>query len=109
MEFKRKFPWESEEYLFRTDPDDYVEVEGRTKYNGSNLHKLLKKIEYQVDGEWKPYPSAVWVDKGEELYVAFFVVDGDGGVGMLSSPNGVPDGKLMSNADAAGILTKEYD
>lgn len=112
MEFRKQFSWEDREYLYRTNPMDYVEVIGHTEHNGSKTHKLLRKIECQVDGQWKTYPTVIWVDGKrvhgvEGLFVAFFAADGNGGINVLLSPDGVPDGELMSNAEREREFTQK--
>ncbi len=111
-EFTENFPWENEEYLFRTDTLEFIELQGHSKYNGSNTHKILKKIEYKKDREWKLYPSVIWVDQeGFGTYglcTVFFTADGKGGIEVLLSPDGVPDGELSINAKEKGIFTATY-
>jgi len=112
--FNQKFPWEDKKHTFRTDPFDFIEVEGSTEYEGSKTHKLLRKLEIKEGNKWKPYPVAAWVDNGSEdseygLYSIHCIADGKGAIIILRSPCGVPDGTLLSNAEKKGILTKTYD
>lgn len=114
IEWKLRVPWEDEECLFRINPSDYVEVEGHSKYEGSNIHKILRKIERRIEDKWEPYPSVVWVDNGNidseyGLYSAWFAVDKEGAVVLVNGPYGIPDGTLMINAEKKGILTKTFD
>jgi hypothetical protein len=97
----------------RFDPNDVVTLSCHCKYDPALDKKvrLLRKVEVQrEDGTWEPYPSVVWIDAGEVLITRALVkITGENEISVMSSPNGVPDGELMTAAEEAGIYTETLD
>ena len=95
----------------RTDLETIL-VETGAKYNGKKTINLLKKMEIFIgDRGWVPYPSVFWVSKGDQLQTTCFVKENSDSeeITVFNSPNGVPDGELMTNAKKAGIYTEMVD
>ncbi|MBU4511676.1 hypothetical protein KKD19_00320 [Patescibacteria group bacterium] len=72
---------------------------------------VVRKIEVQSDdGSWEPYPSVTWLDgveSEEQLATKVLVQKTDEeGFNIMASTDGVPDGKLMCEAEGAGIYTE---
>lgn len=108
-EGKLKLPWEDKEYFFGADTSDVVEIEGYHTIGDSNIHCMIKALVRHVDGKWEPYPSVILIDDGSVddgygLYTAWFALREDV-VTLLQGPYGHPDGKLLANANSAGVLT----
>lgn len=103
----------SGEITVRFDPNDTITLPSQLNYSNDEMRrpeytaKLLRKVEVLERGTWKPYPSVSWID-GEgnaELYTVALVRLCDDSVGIMESPGGMPDGKLMLEAEKAGIHT----
>ena len=91
-----------------------ISVHAGGSYDEKKIVSLLKKIEVRVGlrngGEWKPYPSVFLVDRGDQLQTFCLVRENDSeAILIYSSPDGVPDGELMSNAKEVGIYTDEFE
>jgi hypothetical protein len=76
--------------------------------------KVVRKIEIKnEDGTWSPYPSATWLDgvSGEDQLVSVVIVKktNEEGFDIMSSSQGVPDGKLLVAAKEAGVYTETLD
>ena len=83
-------------------------VDSEESYDGKKIVKLLKKIEISSgDEKWKPYPSVFLVSRDNHPQTICFVRGDE--ITVLSSPKGIPDEKLMSNAQKAGIYTETID
>lgn len=63
-----------------------------------------------MDDSWSLYPSATWLDGVEDdeqlITRAFIKKTGFDGFYIVSSLQGVPDGKLIAAAEKVGIYTK---
>lgn len=111
----------SDEIIIRFDPNDVVKLPCHCKYDpllskpsGENEVMILRKVEIQnKDGSWSLYPSVSWLDgiENEEQLVTRAIVklSKDGGIYLMESSQGVPDGKLMFSARKAGIYTEFVD
>ena len=104
----------------RYDPNEVIELPCHCEYDSAlskprgNRVVILKKVEIQNnDGSWSPYPSVTWLDgvEGEEQLVtkALVKITGEKAISVMGSSDGVPDGKLMSAAEEAGIYTETID
>jgi hypothetical protein len=102
------------EITIRFDPEDVVELSCDCEYDPAMVRKkgnkvmVLRKVEVQnEDGSWSPYPSITWLDgvESEEQLVTKALVKktNEDGIFIMSSPKGVPDGKLMCAAEKAGV------
>ncbi len=81
---------------------------GDDKPRAGYTAELLRKVEVLEYGEWKPYPSVSRIaeDGGDKPYTVALVRLRDGSIGIMESPAGMPDRKLMLEAEKAGILTQ---
>ena len=97
----------------RTDLET-IPVRAGGSYDGKKTVNLLKEIEVRVGlrngGEWEPYPSVFLVDGDDQLQTFCLTRESDSKeVLIFSSPDGVPDGELMSNAKEVGIYTDKFE
>lgn len=93
-----------------------MEIPCSVTYNpaikGKKEKKVLlpKKIETLKGNNWEPYPAVTWIDgvEYEDQLVTrvLFVMPETGDLIFAESPEGVPDAKLMMEAEKAGILTE---
>jgi len=109
-----------EEVTIRFDGDDLVKLSCYCKYDPALCGKdgnevmMVRKIEIKnQDGSWSPYPSATWLDgvEDEEQLVSKTLIKktNEDGFDIMSSVQGVPDGKLLMAAKEAGIYTETID
>ena len=120
LEFKTKdlMRGRDKEIVIRFDPRALAELSCEGNYDpvmsgpvGKEGKRafVIRKIEIKKrDGAWSPYPSVVWLDGVEyedQLQTKAIVKTGDG-IHVMASADGVPDGKLMASAAAAGIHTE---
>lgn len=109
-----------EQVTIRFDGDDLVKLPCHCEYDpalcGKNGNEVLvvKKIEIKnKDGSWSPYPSATWLDgvEYEDQLVSKTLIKktNEEGFDIMSSSQGVPDGKLLVAAKEAGIYTETID
>jgi len=110
----------SEEITIRFDGDDLVKLPCHCEYDpalcgkGGNKVMLVRKVEIKnPDGSWSLYPSATWLDgvQGEEQLVSKVLIKktNEEGFDIMSSAQGVPDGKLLMAAKEAGVYTETID
>lgn len=110
----------SEEITIRFDGDDVVKLPCHCEYDPALCRKdgnevmLVRKVEIKnPDGSWSPYPSATWLDgvEGEEQLVSKVLIKKteEEGFDIMSSAQGVPDGKLLLAAKEAGVYTETID
>jgi len=110
----------SEEITIRFDGDDLVKLPCHCEYDpalcgkGGNEVMLVRKIEIKnPDGSWSLYPSATWLDgvQGEEQLVSKVLIKktNEEEFDIMSSAQGVPDGKLLMAAKEAGVYTETID
>ena len=110
----------SKEITIRFDGDDLVKLSCFCEYDpalckkSGNKVMLVRKIEIKnPDGSWSPYPSATWLDgvQGEEQLVSRGLIKktNEEGFDIMSSSQGVPDGKLLVAAEEAGVYTETID
>lgn len=110
----------SEEITIRFDGDDLVKLPCHCEYDPALCGKdgnevmLVRKVEIKnLDGSWGPYPSATWLDgvEGEEQLVSKVLIKKtkEEGFDIMSSTQGVPDGKLLMAAKEAGVYTETID
>ena len=110
----------SEEITIRFDDDDLVKLPCHCEYDpvlcgkDGNEVMLVRKVEIKnPDGSWSPYPSATWLDgvQGEEQLVSLVLIKktNEEGFDIMSSSQGVPDGKLLVAAEEAGVYTETID
>ena len=108
------------EVTIRFDDDDLVKLPCHCQYDPAlckgegNEVMVVRKIEIKnEDGSWSLYPSATWLDgvQGEEQLVSRVLVKktNEEGFDIMSSAQGVPDGKLLIAAKEAGIYTETID
>lgn len=108
------------EITIRFDGDDLVKLPCHCKYDpvlcgkDGNEVMVVRKVEIKnEDGSWSPYPSATWLDgvQGEEQLVSRVLIKktNEEGFDIMSSSQGVPDGKLLVAAKEAGIYTETID
>ena len=107
------------EITVRFDSDDLVSLICDCHYDGHDLREfdgmvnLVKKVEIRnPDGSWSLYPSATWLDGVEsedQLISRALVRRADGEFHIMSSTQGVPDGKLLVAAEEAGVYTETID
>lgn len=107
----------SEEIIIRFNIDDFVKLPCHCNYDPALCSEdisevmLLSKIEIRdSDGSWSPYPSATWIDGVEDdeqlVSRALIKKTGKNGFYVMTSSQGVPDGKLLLAAKEAGIYTE---
>ncbi|MCL5407232.1 MAG: hypothetical protein M1429_01930 [Patescibacteria group bacterium] len=97
----------------RYDTDDTVLLPCFCNYDPT-LHKqvhILRRVEkLEPDGTWTIYPSVIWLDgvfdEDQLQTLALVKKNGESGIFIMSSTDGVPDGELMSAAEKAGIHTE---
>ncbi len=110
----------SEEITIRFDDDDLVKLPCFCEYDPALCKKdgnevmLVRKVEIKnPDGSWGLYPSATWLDgvQGEEQLVSRVLIKktNEEGFDIMSSSQGVPDGKLLVAAGEAGVYTETID
>lgn len=110
----------SNEVALRLDPNDVVTLPCHCEYDPAlvkpegNQVMLLRKAEVRnPDGSWSPYPSVTWLDEAEQeeqlVTRALIKKTEDGCICIMSSTDGVPDGKLIVAAEEAGIYTETPD
>lgn len=108
------------EITIRFDDDDLVKLPCYCEYDPALCGKdgnealLVRKVEIKnEDGSWSSYPSATWLDgvQGEEQLVSRVLIKktNEEGFDIMSSAQGVPDGKLLMAAKEAGIYTETID
>lgn len=106
-----------EEITIRFNGNGLVKLSCHCEYDPALCGKdgnevmILRKIEIKnPDGSWSPYPSATWLDgvEGEEQLVTRVIVKktNEEGFDIMSSSDGVPDGELLVEAEAAGVYTE---
>ena len=109
-----------EEVTIRFDSDNLVKLPCHCQYDSALAGKdgnevmVVRKIEVQnKDGSWSLYPSVTWLDGAEyeeQLLTKVLVKKTEEeGFDIMSSSQGVPDGKLMCEAQGAGIYTENID
>jgi len=109
-----------EEITIRFDGDDLVKLPCHCEYDPALCGKdgnevmLVRRVEIKnPDGSWSPYPSATWLDgvENEEQLVSRVLIKKtkEEGFDIMSSAQGVPDGKLLLAAEEAGIYTETID
>lgn len=96
--------------------DAVKELPCDAKYDGAlsglkgNRVRVPEKIEVLENGEWKPYPSASWLDgveSDDQLITRVIAkITGEEGYDIMDSPEGLPDGTLMMNAKKENIFTQ---
>jgi len=107
----------SEEITIRFDGDDLVKLPCHCQYDPAlcgedgNEVLLVRKVEIKnPDGSWSSYPSATWLDgvEHEEQLMSKVLIKktNEEGFDIMSSTDGVPDGKLLVAAKEAGIYTE---
>lgn len=107
----------SEEITIRFDGDDLVKLPCHCQYDPAlcgedgNEVLLVRKVEIKnPDGSWSSYPSATWLDgvEYEEQLMSRVIIKktNEEGFDIMSSTDGVPDGKLLVAAEEAGIYTE---
>ncbi|PIP23733.1 MAG: hypothetical protein COX90_02090 [Candidatus Nealsonbacteria bacterium CG_4_10_14_0_2_um_filter_38_17] len=110
----------SEEITIRFDGDDLVKLPCDCEYDPALCRKdgnevmLVRKVEIKnPDGSWSPYPSATWLDEVEceEQLVSRVLIKktNEEGFDIMSSSQGVPDGKLLVAAEETGVYTETID
>ncbi len=110
----------SEEITIRFDGDDLVKLPCNCEYDPALCRKdgnevmLVRKVEIKnPDGSWSLYPSATWLDgvQGEEQLVSKVLIKktNEEGFDIMSSAQGVPDGKVLLAAKEAGVYTETID
>ena len=108
------------EVTIRFDDEDLLKLPCHCEYDPvlctkeGNEVMLVRKVEARnADGSWSLYPSATWLDGVEnELQLMSRVLikkTGEEGFDIMSSTDGVPDGKLMCAVGEAGIYTETID
>ncbi len=102
-----------EEITVRFNPANVATLSCGCDYEGSAGDKtvvILKKMEFlELNGSWAPYPAVTWLDGAEgdeQLITRAFVRKDDGEFYIMTSPDGVPDGRLMTSAQKEGIYTE---
>lgn len=106
----------------RFDGEDLIRLPCYCKYDpalcgeGGNGNEvmLIRRIDVRnADGSWDPYPSVTWLDgvESEEQLVTRVLIKktNEEGFCTMSSSQGVPDAKLMSAAEEAGVYVKIID
>jgi hypothetical protein len=96
----------------RADVDDFVEVKGSFKIDGSYTHKVIRVLEaLEEDGSWKKYPTVVTYTSGAKFYTASFerLTDEEGPYMTVVTTPGNPDFELHSNAEKLELLVVHYD
>lgn len=75
--------------------------------------RVLKRVEVSDGtGEWIPYPTVVYLDgieRADQLVSRALVLDAEGNISAVSSPQGVLDEELMAAAEATGLYTESFD
>lgn len=108
------------EVIIRFDGDDLVKLPCHCQYDPALCGKdgnevmVVRKVEIKnQDGSWSPYPSATWLDgvQDEEQLVSRVLIKktNEEGFDIMSSAQGVPDGKLLVAAKEVGIYTETID
>lgn len=96
----------------RFNPEDLIELPCDCIYS-SDLNALqkviiLKRIEVYKGGKCVPYPSVAWLDgvENDTQLVTRAFVKTEEEFKIMTSPEGVPDGRLMVEAQKAGVFTE---
>lgn len=95
----------------RFNPEDIAILPSQLNYSGEGelrpvySAKLLRRVEALDGDSWKSYPSASWIgDKNTiEAYTVALIKLSDDSVGVMESPIGMPDARLILEAEKAGI------
>ena len=110
----------SEEITIRFDGDDLVKLPCYCRYDPAlcgqdgNEVMVVRRVEIKnSDGSYSSYPSVVWLDgveDGEQLESRVLIKKtNEKGFDIMSSAQGIPDGKLLVAAEEAGIYTETID
>ncbi len=105
----------NKEVVIRFDGNDLVKLPCHCKYDSAlqNEVLLVRKVELkESNGEWVLYPSATWLDgveyDGQLVSRAIVKKTNEEGFDIMSSPEGVPDGKLLIAAEEIGVYTESF-
>ena len=101
--------------VIRFDTNDLVKLPCHCKYDSvlCNEVLLVGKVEIKnSNGDWSLYPSATWLDgveyDGQLVSRAIVKKTNEEGFDIMSSSEGVPDGKLLIAAEDVGIYTESF-
>ena len=105
----------NKEIVIRFDDNDLVKLPCHCKYDSALRNKvwLVRKVEVKSpSGDWNLYPSATWLDgveyDGQLVSRAIVKKTNEEGFDIMSSPEGVPDGKLLIAAEEIGVYTESF-
>lgn len=101
-------------------PNDLVKLPCHCNYDEKLCNKsgnevmLLRNVEIKgEDGSWKSYPRVAWQDgvlsENQLQTMALIAETGEEEISVMLSSDGVPDGKLYSAAQKAGICVETID